>query len=692
MAALQSCMRLLRRAVLTAVSTAVLCATAFADSGIRFDDVTAQLGPSLSSYRRVGSTTATLTEDLLQRSLSAPVTQAEVVAAPTTPRGLPGVAILDYDRDGDLDIYVTNGPGAPNRLFHNQLMENGALSFVDRAAQAGVEATDQDSFGVCYGDIDNDGDADLMVLGRKEPNRLFVNQGNGTFLPLANDSASGDDRTSSSCSMGDVNNDGLLDIVVANAFDITQGLAIFTEPLAFNEPNQLLINQGGHLFVDVSESSGITVNLGYPTGAAGISWAVAIADVNRDGNADIIFADDQGAISTERLGGVDRGYIQVFLGEGSGQFTGQPIILDAFSAGAWMGIAVGDLNCDGNLDLFGSNFGDYGMPALQFPYLAPASTSRPFFGNGDGTFADPGLGFGLKATPFGWGNAIFDYDNDGDNDILFHGGLDATMLMISDNPGALLENQGCTGIFTPNTTAMTTDHLRRSVRGVAVGDLDRNGFVDIVTVANVLIPEETQLIPSPVQYDAIYDTTAFFAPVLDVVGTAEQGPLFRWNGFTPQPGDLKLELNRGNDNHWVRLDVLGAIGLTSNGTVNRDGIGTQLSFTPDNGPTTMQAVVGGSSHLSQHALSKIFGLGQGMSGTVEILWPGGVRNRLYGVSHGETLTLPEIPCSFDADWPSLEAYQSCVETALDQLVDAGVISSTEVRERFLTSAIRVFQE
>ncbi len=583
----------LRGVVLTLAATAVLSVSVSADSGIRFDDVTAELGPGLSSYRRVGSTIVSLADDFLQRSLSEPVTSADIATAPMTPYGLPGVAVLDYDRDGDLDIYATNGPGAANSLFQNQLVETGDLGFVDRAAQAGVEAADQDSFGVCYGDIDNDGDPDLMVLGRKEPNRLYINQGNGAFVTLASDSVGGGDRTSSSCSMGDVNNDGRLDIVVANGFDITQSFAILSEPYAFNEPNQLLINQGDNTFVDASDSSGLTVNGGYPAGVAGISWGTAMADVNRDGNIDIIFMDDQGGIPAERLGGIDRGYIHVFLGDGAGQFVDHPIILDEFSAGEWMGLAVGDLNCDGHLDLFTTNFGDYATQSLQAPYIQPGGTNRPFFGNGDGTFSDAGLNFGLKATPFGWGAAIFDHDNDGDNDILYHGGLALVTAVIRDNPGALFDNQACSGTFAPNTTAITADHLPRNVRGVAVGDIDRNGFVDVVTVANIRLSQDAPLIPSPSQYGSVYDTTAFFVPTLDVVGMGEQGPLFKWNGLQHDLGDLKLELNRGNDNRWVRFNLVGAIGLTPNGTVNRDGIGAQLSFTRQWADHD-EAVVGGS--------------------------------------------------------------------------------------------------
>ena len=108
----------------------------------------------------------------------------DLFATPIKPRGAPGVAILDDDGDDDLDLYVTNGPGACNSLYANQLTERGQLTFVDVAATAGVCATEQDGTGVCFGDVENDGDEDLLVLGRMDPNRLFENRGDGTFADI----------------------------------------------------------------------------------------------------------------------------------------------------------------------------------------------------------------------------------------------------------------------------------------------------------------------------------------------------------------------------------------------------------------------------------------------------------------------------------------------------------------------------
>ncbi|WP_045118311.1 FG-GAP repeat domain-containing protein [Haliangium ochraceum] len=647
----------------------------------------------LSSYQRTGTPAhVAAAEELHQRSLIEPATPADIAAGPMMPRGLAGVAIFDYDNDGDFDIYATNGAGSSNSLFRNRLAQTGELGYDDVAAQAGVAATAQDSFGTCFGDIDNDGDHDLMVLGRAEANRLFENQGDGSFVELPGAGVGGGARSSTSCSMGDIDNDGRLDIVVANAFDMRHSFAIFAVPYALNEHNQLLRNLGGNTFEDVSESSGITLNLGYPEAAAGITWTAAMADLNRDGATDIVFMDDQGGILAERVGGEDRAYIHVFLNDGAGHFADQPLILNEYSASEWMGVTFGDLDCDGDVDMFATSFGDYENPIFGLPYLRGGSTSRPYYNNGDGSFTDGVFQFGVAATPFGWGAAIFDYDNDGDNDILYHGGLDAAnMIVLASNPGVVLENQGCSGVFEPDTTAITTDHLRRNVRGVAVGDIDRNGFVDVVTAANFRVPDEVELEPLPVQYGDAYDGTALYVAVMELINGDFSNPLRVWTGFENQLGNLKLELNGGNGNHWLRVRALGSAGVLPAGEVNRDGIGAQLSFTPQGGQRSTQIVVGGSSHSSQHALEKVFGLARAKKGTLEVLWPGGTRNRLYGVRAGDDVLLPELPCSFDADWAHFSDYKRCVSQALNGLVDAGVLSRGD-RGQFQSSALRAYHE
>src|SRR5262249_54491152 len=160
-------------------------------------------------------------------------------------------------------------------------------------------------------DIDNDGDEDILVLGRMEPSRLFENNGDGTFTDISTMAGVGlTARGHTSCTMGDINNDGLLDIFISNTFDWSSLNAIFKDLYGYNHPNELYLNLGGNVFSDVSDSSGSTSLFAVPPGNATISWATAMVDYDQDGDVDIWHADDQGAMPPSTFQGVDRGFLQ----------------------------------------------------------------------------------------------------------------------------------------------------------------------------------------------------------------------------------------------------------------------------------------------------------------------------------------------------------------------------------------------
>jgi cytochrome c peroxidase len=619
-------------------------------------------------------------EALRAQSYQAPLGFQDFLLAPHRATGLPGVAILDADGDGDLDIYATNGPGAANALLVNQLNESGKMTFVDEGAVRGADVLAQDSQGVCYGDLDNDGDDDLYVLGRNGPNVLLENDGSGHFVEVTATGAEGGTLNHTSCSMGDIDNDGLLDIVVSNTFDFNNLLPILAEPYFLNQPNQLFHNDGALTFTDDSTTSGIRELNGldgaFP-GAATISWAVSMVDVDRDGDMDVVFADDQAGIPRESIGGVDRGFMQVMVNDGTGFFTSQPVTTPGVPqyAAPWMGLSWGDFDCDGNLDMFASNFGDYDSVTLgvPLPYFFHDEASRPLYGVGDGSFTDPGPGD--EATVFGWGNAVFDADNDGDHDVVYQGGMNLGFMAIVDNPGIYLENNGCGAGFTTHRNVFTkSDHTRRIDQGLAVGDLDDDGFIDIVSAASEVLNPMSPLIPSEAPWGSAIDETAYFSPQFAPVGP----DAFVYIGLDESPGRLTVEMNDGGTAASVSFDLVGSVGLTPGAGTNRSAIGAVVDFQPSGGDAVSKPVVGGSSFASQHALRQHFGLGDAYRGTVEVTWPSGYLNAYGQTWAGERRVLPEIPCSIDDPaFTHMGQLLQCVQPALRDLRQEGVLDGFE---------------
>ena len=652
----------------------------WADGGITFTDVTADVGIDFAH-----APTPRLAEITALKEVGV-FTIPEFVGtvrpeAPAKPYGAPGVALLDFDGDGDLDIYVANSPGAANGLFANQLAQTGELAFVDVAAAAGVAATDHDSSGVCFGDVDNDGDPDLYVLGIGGDNLFFENGGDGTFTDrTAAAGVGGEGRNAVSCSFADLNADGLLDLVVGNTYDDwNHNRVVFSPPPEGQshhggiEHNQIFVNAGDNVFVDASAAAGIesVSNMAGPglTGAA-FTWALAPFDVDRDGDVDLLFADNQAWPPPPDDPSQERGYLRLYRNDGLGSFEEITEAAGLDIAGAWMGLDAGDLNCDGYLDFFATDVG--------YPAGAP---SRWFLGQPDGTFYDS-VARELKMTPFGWGVSIFDYDNDGDADVGYHGGNQTIQAFDGTNMGVILQNQGaCTADFTWDRAAVGFDHRFRSVQGMAVGDLDGNGFEDVVTVSDFnLLSGDLITMNLIIPTGSFFDFVSGIARLWGIDG--EAGTVFFIDeGNEIGPGDLKVETSSGNDNGWVEIVPRGSIGTATGARVNRDGIGAVISFTPVGGKTVTEPVMGGSSYASQDALASLFGLGEAPYGTVEILWPGGVLNRVRGVRAGERLVVPEIPCDLATRGEDPSGYATCVQGALNELVAAGVIDPSD-RGRF----------
>jgi len=660
------------------------------DSEIKFVDIANQRDSGIS-YRRTPSENNAILNQIKRQSIVNFGDPNVLSAAPIKPRGAPGVAVFDFDSDGDLDLYITNGPGTANSLYSNQYRESGSLTFIDVAAQTGVSAVAQDSTGVCYGDIDNDGDPDILVLSNYGfANKLFENRVNktGLFVEASAGSAlESIDKTPASCAMGDINNDGLLDIAIANTFNNWNhrlpSLSFDFDHLL--QANQLFLNTGRG-FKDISAAAGIDV-------PARITWAVSLVDYDLDGDLDFITADDQGPKPPEVFGGIDHGYVRIYQNDGSGVFEDVTATSGTNRFGAWMGLAFGDIDSDGSMDIFATNSGDYFHifmdPLTPFPAKVGDFTTGWFLGDSEHKYRFPGVGK-LRASPFGWGAAIVDYDNDTDADIIYYGGANMAAFVDASNPGVILNNDGEANFLIEATRATQTAHNRRNVQGLAVGDLNDDGFVDIVSVSSENWPEDFPLapyLPADKLFNSPFDRTAYIWPTFVPIDMENN---FAWTGLEPEDGSLSIEVSSGNkDNNWVKVLAKGSVGMIKKSVVNRDGIGAVIRFTPERGKTAMHPVLGGSSYASQNSLELTFGLGESEKGTLDILWPGGVRNRLYNVRARERVTFPEIPCSYADKSIGLKQYNRCVRHSLRKLEKQGVIIEKN-HKRFIESAIRAY--
>lgn len=662
------------------------------------------------------------------------------------PEELSGIAIFDYDNDGDLDIFVSNGIGSPHSLFQNQLDKTGLqgdATFIDVGASAGfgdTESIDHKGSGVCHGDVNNDGCTDILVTGHIAPSLLYINNCDGTFTYTAGNGI--DTQTisrSASCTFGDIDNDGDIDLFIANSGNIDNPILVLrsaflelgtTSPFQFHEPNELYLNNGDNTFTDISDrvfdtrfsfgDDPATIYDGNDT----LTWAATMVDVDQDGFLDIIEINDQFGPINEVL--LPRGVNQIWYGQGDGTFISKPFGF----IGSWMGIAQGDLNCDGDLDLFVSNFGAYARDVITFGQLSLNYPTQWFFQDDsvNGNFApDTNDIFNFDfVTPFGWGGVIYDYDNDGDYDILVHGGLDAGSGIIADNPGTLYQNNdGCfqdvervdaleTGVFEIDEECAyilgipgCTYHTTRIVWGTAIGDLNNDGFYDIVTTSQSVvdlnqtgsavpgtgfidgfpIPPPGFSIEGAMLLDAkndppgdLDDTAIQFPTYITLTGPPEIQPDFLWLGYQPLPGDLFVEVaSADNGNNWIKITAKGSKDLCLvEGNVNRDGIGAILNV-----DKMTQAITGGESMISSHSFEKIFGLGKKNRADLTIKWPragseGGYNvNKLNNIKKGSILTIYEIPCDFEtrnADKKTRKEYEWCVERSLDALYFEKLIS------------------
>jgi len=470
-----------------------------------------------------------------------------------------GAAFIDYNNDGLLDIFLLSGPGGTNRLYRN----DGNGHFTDVTAETGL-TSDGWSQGVCAGDYDNDGFTDLLVTSWGGLT-LYRNVGGRRFENVTRQAHLEQDRVryNTGCAFLDYDNDGHLDLFVANyvKFDFAttpkpgenpycwyRDLAVNCGPrgLPFDR-NILYHNDGDGTFTDVSDRSGISKpDQSYCLG-------VLTGDFNQDGFTDIFVACDQ----TPSL---------LYINRRDGTFSEEAVLRGAAfdengKAMSGMGTAAADYDGDGKPDIFRTNFSD--------------ERETLYRNRGQGEFDDVTIAAGLAHnTRFvGWGCGFLDFDNDGWKDLLLVSGhvfpeVERLKIDIHYKDRAVLYRNNRNGGFIDISERAGPAILERhSARGAAFGDYDNDGSVEVVI-----------------------------------------------NNQNETPSLLKSF--RSPAGNWVILKLEGTVS-------NRSSIGARVRLTAA-GHTQLDEVRSGGSYLSQNDLRLHFGLGSaGKIDQMEINWPGG---------------------------------------------------------------------
>lgn len=502
-----------------------------------------------------------------------------------------GVALFDYDNDGDLDVYLVQGhllgpdmePGdasfeaglqgpLTDRLYRNDL-DGGSLGFTDVTTASGLDARGY-GMGVATGDIDNDGWVDLYV-SNFGPNQLWRNNGDGTFADHTVVSGTNDARWSVSSAFLDYDRDGWLDLFVgnyvnysvANNVECFNNVRTYCGPDGFVPvPDRLFRNRGDGTFEDATAVSQVGTEYGPALG-------VATADLDGNGWIDIYVAND---LSENRS----------WMNQGDGTFRNTGLfngsaLNDAGDAEAGMGVDAGDFDGDGDEDLFVSHL--------------VTQTNTLYVNDGTGLFEDQSVrtGLGPPSLPFtGFGTSWFDYDNDGWLDVMVvNGAVDLLPRLVQERDpyplhqtNQLFHNLG-TGRFEEVTDRAGAAFEPSEVsRGAAFGDIDNDGDIDTVVTNN--------------------------------------------------NGPARLLLNAvGNRNRWLGLRMLGA-------DVARDMLGTRVAVMRAAGEPLWRRVRSDGSYASANDPRVLVGLGADVEvRAVRAVWPSGLTEEWTDVPLDEWSTL-----------------------------------------------------
>jgi hypothetical protein len=489
-----------------------------------------------------------------------------------------GLALFDYDMDGDVDIYFLNGAALPgtkvkdpprNALYRN----DGGWKFTDVTDEARVGDTGH-GLGVTVGDYDNDGDPDLY-LNNFGPNVLYRNNGDGTFTDVTRQAGVGNgDRVGAGTCFLDMNGDGNLDLYVANYLKFSydkhvsrtmQGYPVYASPLDYPpDADTLYRNNGDGTFTDVSGESGIAAQAAYGMG-------MVCADYDEDGDTDIFVGNDVGANFLFRNDGAGRfqevGLLSGFAYDGRGAIQGT------------MGVECGDFDNDGHLDFHVTSY----QNELATLYKNDGQLLQDVTivtGAGSGTLS--------QVT---WGNGLVDFDNDGDRDLFIAcGHLHDNVDHFDDRAtyearNMLLENLAGRSFRDVSDQCGDGMAVRLSSRGAGFDDLDNDGDIDVV-----------------------------------ILNSRREPTLLRNESVT--------------GNHWIEIRLRGT-------KTNRDGVGARVEVVAGD-LTQVDEVHSGRGYQGHYGTRLHFGLGKRTKvDRIRVRWVGGGVDVLKNVSVDRMLTVTD---------------------------------------------------
>jgi len=464
-----------------------------------------------------------------------------------------GAAAADYDGDGDIDFYVVGGNTEPNQLYQNQ----GDGSFLEVAESVGLDLIHWGS-GPAFGDIDGDGDLDLFIGAvNEDPHYVFenrINQADARFVDVTADAGiTFAARKTVSAIFFDYDSDGFLDLIVTHWN---------TSYEAGSDTETLWRNNGDRTFTSTSIESGVAATL--VDGSFDYSFTPNFSDIDGDGIGDLLMTSDFNES-------------QVFLNNAEGSFlniTNREVIKDQ----AGMGAAVGDYDNDGDMDWFvtsiynGDGVAEYG--------------NRLYRNDGTGTFEDVTVAAGVQDGGWGWGACTADFDNDGALDIVHVNGW-------GEVRDADYRNQQVRFFHNIDSANLVFDERAEALgltdrgqgRGLACFDADRDGFIDLVITNN-------------------------------------------------EPENIVFYRNdTDNGNHYL------GVKLQATGN-NRLGVGALITVSTDAG-AQVRELGGSNNYVSHNPLEVHFGLAAATTADVTVRWPDGNESTTRDVAVDQIVTISQ---------------------------------------------------